>query len=153
MMDKDISDKTEIFPADLSYASAIAEIDRECFSEPDSESTVKNLLSNENIIMLVCSCGGKAVSYCSAMLVLDEVQIINVATLPEYINKGLAYTTLRRLLESAKKRGAVLASLEVRVSNAPAIHIYEKLGFKTCGERKNFYKKPVEDALVMVAKL
>lgn len=152
-MSKAISDKIEFFPAELSCADAIAEIDRECFSDPDSQSTVRNLISNENIIMLVCSCGGKAVSYCSAMVVLDEVQIINVATLPEYNGRGLAYMTLCRLLEIAKKRGAVLASLEVRVSNAPAIHIYEKTGFKNCGRRKNFYKKPVEDALVMVAKL
>lgn len=152
-MSKAVSDKIEIFPAELSYAGAIAGIDRECFSEPDSEITVRDLISNENIIMLVCSYGGKVVSYCSAMVVLDEAQIINVATLPEYKGRGFAYMTLCRLLESAKERGAVSASLEVRVSNAPAIHIYEKTGFKACGVRKNFYKKPAEDAIVMVAKL
>jgi ribosomal-protein-alanine N-acetyltransferase len=52
-------------------------------------------------------------------------------------------------MEMAGERGASSFTLEVRVSNASAIHLYEKLGFQSVGIRKNFYEKPTEDAMIM----
>lgn len=56
---------------------------------------------------------------------------------------------LTELLKEGKNRGVAHFTLEVRVSNAPAIHLYEKLGFTSAGIRKNFYDCPKEDAMIM----
>lgn len=132
-------------------AEAIQRIDCACFSEAGSVETLKAQLSDGAMKVKLCEVDGAAVSYCSALSVLDEIQIINVATLPEYTSKGYACGVLLEVLKDAYAHGAVSASLEVRVSNAAAIHIYEKVGFKACGIRRGFYRKPSEDALVMVA--
>lgn len=139
--------------ASLDDAEAIWRIDCACFSEPDSLEAVKAQLSDGSVNVKLCELNGNVVSYCSALAVLDEIQIINVATLPEYASRGYAYGVLCSVLSRARAHGAASASLEVRVSNVAAIHIYEKVGFKTCGVRRKFYKKPSEDALVMVANL
>ena len=53
------------------------------------------------------------------------------------------------LLEEGRKRGMTTFTLEVRVSNLTAVHVYEKLGFRSVGIRKGFYDAPKEDAMVM----
>lgn len=152
MSDDAASEKLVIRDASAADAEALWEIDRACFSEADSLEIIKAQLSDRMVTVKLCEIGGKVVSYCSALLVFDEVQIINVATLPQHTSNGYAYKVLCSVLEGAKARGAISASLEVRVSNAAAIHVYEKAGFHTCGVRRRFYKKPTEDALVMVAR-
>ena len=57
---------------------------------------------------------------------------------------------MTRVLEECEKRGITLISLEVRESNASAISLYEKLGFLTAGKRRDFYRDPRENALVMI---
>ena len=56
---------------------------------------------------------------------------------------------MKELLTVGRKNGVPEFTLEVRASNAPAIKLYESLGFKSEGRRKNFYERPVEDAEVM----
>lgn len=153
MSDDSFLSKPVIRDACAEDAEAILAIDRACFAEPDSLETVKAQLSDSSVAVKLCELDGTIVSYCSALSVLDEVQIINVATLPKYTSNGYAYKVLCSLLDDAKARGAISASLEVRVSNAAAIHVYEKAGFVNCGIRRGFYKKPAEDALVMVARI
>ena len=63
--------------------------------------------------------------------------------------RGVARTMLTELLKEGKSRGIAHFTLEVRVSNAPAIHLYEKLSFASAGIRKNFYDCPREDAMIM----
>ena len=136
-------------PADMHDASAIAEIDALCFSEPATVLAVEKMLSDPNMEIWVLDEDGETVSYCSLIKVLDEVQIVNVATRPQCGSRGCAAELLSYVLISAKEKGFVLVSLEVRISNYKAIGLYEKLGFVRCGVRRNFYRKPTEDAFVM----
>jgi len=85
--------------------------------------------------------------------VLDEGQITNVATFPKYRRQGYGRTVMEALERYARERGIVLMSLEVRESNSGAIALYESLGWRSVGRRKNFYRHPVEDALVMIKEL
>ena len=62
---------------------------------------------------------------------------------------GIGRRLLEELMRIGKERGAFAYTLEVRVSNQAAIHLYEKLGFTSFGIRKNFYEKPKEDAMIM----
>lgn len=134
-------------------ALRIAEIDSRCFSEPDSLSVTEKLLDDPAVKFLVLEVDGEVVSYCSALFVLDEVQIINVATLPGNTSKGYGSEVLGGMLSYAADVGAVSASLEVRCSNTTAIKLYKGHGFEAVGVRRGFYRIPSEDAIVMTAQI
>lgn len=134
------------------HLSAIAELEKATFFEPWSENALQFFLSKENFCVALFVDSNLA-SYCTLTTVLDEAQIVNVATDGSYKRMGCAKETLERVFEECKKRSIVLISLEVRESNVPAIALYNSLGFSVAGKRKNFYTNPRENALVMIKNL
>jgi ribosomal-protein-alanine N-acetyltransferase len=100
--------------------------------------------------MVLCLEDGEIASYCSVLTVLDEGQIINVATADGFRRRGCARAVIERVIEESIRRGLVTLSLEVRESNAAAQALYEGAGFFSAGKRKDFYKNPRENALVMI---
>lgn len=128
--------------------AAIAALEQECFSHPWSEQAL-SLLCSDTAFGFVCMEGKVAAAYAGILTVLDEGQITNVATAPAYRQRGLAAKALGAVLQHARERALVSVTLEVRVSNAPAIALYEKYGFTVLGRRKGFYTLPTEDALIM----
>ena len=84
------------------------------------------------------------------MVAVDEGQITNIATHPDYRRRGYGRAVVEALIKYAKNNGLDSISLEVRESNKPAIELYSQLGFKIEGKRKDFYVKPTEAALVMI---
>ncbi len=135
--------------------SAIAHMEALCFSEPWSEAALLETLRGENVYLFCAECMGAVVSYAGLYVAppmdgfAGEGSITNIATLPEFRGRGYAGAVLSALLDAAASVGAEDIFLEVRVSNTPAIRLYEKYGFETVGTRKNFYRQPREDALVM----
>ena len=81
--------------------------------------------------------------------VMEEGDITNVAVHPKYRKQGIGNALVNALLREALLLGISEITLEVRVSNLTAIHLYEKNGFVSEGTRKNYYEKPREDALIM----
>ena len=92
---------------------------------------------------------GRAVGFCSFWRVLDELHINNIAVLPEFRRAGVATALLTYVLEQGAILGARRATLEVRRSNEAARLLYEHFGFTVAGVRRDYYTKPVEDALVL----
>ncbi|MBQ9978538.1 MAG: ribosomal protein S18-alanine N-acetyltransferase [Clostridia bacterium] len=135
---------------DKSHASFIASIEACTFTHPQSEGSLAEFFASERNFSVLCFEGDELVSYCTVTTVLDEAQIINVATSEHYKRRGCAHMVMTRVLEECEKRGITLISLEVRESNASAISLYEKLGFLTAGKRRDFYRDPRENALVMI---
>jgi ribosomal-protein-alanine N-acetyltransferase len=88
-------------------------------------------------------------AFCAFWLVADQAHINNLAVRPELRGRGLGTQLLEAVIAEAAHLGAAVLTLEVRASNAPAIRLYQHAGFKKVGERKNYYTKPVEDALVL----
>jgi [ribosomal protein S18]-alanine N-acetyltransferase len=86
-------------------------------------------------------------------VVLDEFQIDNLAVLPALRRQGIGARLLRAALETARKKGAIRALLEVRANNAIAQNLYRKFRFEAVGTRRDYYQQPAEDALVMVCDL
>ena len=138
-----------VVPIVREHLSDAAEIERLCFSEPWSEASLGLLLTDAALGLVVLQ-GDRAVAYVGAMLALDEGQITNVAVHPDFRRRGLGAKLLEELDEVARARGLVQISLEVRVSNEAAIALYERSGYAVAGTRRGFYKKPQEDALVMI---
>lgn len=81
--------------------------------------------------------------------ILEEAHITLLAIHPDYRQQGLGQIVLLGLLSTARRRGLERATLEVRVSNAAAIALYEKFGFQTAGRRQRYYTQPEEDALML----
>lgn len=130
-------------------AAEVAAIERMIFSQPWSEKGFLDSLESPDTLYLVVKVQGVIVGYCGLLQSFEEADITNVAVHPEWRGRGIAYQMLQTMMEQGKTRGIERYTLEVRVSNASAIHVYEKLGFTSVGIRKNFYDMPREDAVIM----
>ena len=126
----------------------IAELEKECFSEPWSEESLKDELTNDTARFYVLRDNEKLLGYIGSNNICGEVYITNVAVSSDYRGKGYGKRLVNHLLKQSELEKALFVTLEVRESNKNAISLYEKCGFKKIGERKNFYSKPNEDAFI-----
>ena len=128
----------------------VAELEKMIFSQPWSEQGFRDALNMEQNIFLVAEEEETICGYIGMYQSLDEGEITNVAVSPEKRNAGVGRMLMQAAMEQAKRQGITRIVLEVRVSNASAIHLYEKCGFVNCGIRKGFYDFPKEDAYIMI---
>lgn len=128
---------------------ALAEIEAQIFSMPWSAKAFKELLNNPCCVYLVALADGEVVGGAGYTSLCGEANIDNVAVAERHRNQGVGGLLLGRLMQRAQEDQIGAFTLEVRVSNAPAIHLYEKFGFHSEGIRPGFYEKPREDAMIM----
>ena len=146
------NERKRIYPEKLTEKTldGVAELEKLCFSQPWSKSSLE-LLTREGIgVGMVCSSDGKICAYGGMIVAVDEGQITNIATHPDYRRRGYGRAIVESLIKYAKMYGRDSISREVRESNRAAIELYTKLGFKVEGKRKDFYTKPTENALIMI---
>ena len=128
---------------------AIAELEKVCFSDPWSENSIASELDNRLSYWLVAEEQGRVVGYVGSQSVLDGADMMNLAVAPEFRRRGIGEKLVNALVSYLQQRGILVLLLEVRVSNAPAIALYERLGFEQVGRRPRYYHNPREDALIM----
>ena len=131
------------------HVPEVAAIERMCFSEPWSEDSLAAPATGEYGCGMVCLEGGAVVAYACMVSVLDEGEIVNVATHPDHRRHGYARAVLEALLSLAREQGIVTLTLEVRASNDAAIALYTKYGFEKVGLRPGYYHNPTENAILM----
>ena len=151
MSENNQNKRKRIYPEKMTkdHLSGVAEIEKVCFDSPWSANSLE-LLCRDGIGMgMVCHSDGKVCAYGGMLCVIDEGQITNIATLPEYRRMGYGAAVLDSLIKYAKYNGLHSITLEVRESNKAAIGLYQSRGFKVTGKRKDFYTKPTENALIM----
>lgn len=128
----------------------IVKIENESFTTPWSRESFENeLKKNQFALYTVLEDEDEVFGYCGVWIIVDEAHITNIALLPKYRGKKLGEALLRKVMESAREKGAKTMTLEVRVTNDIAQSLYRKLGFQNGGIRKNYYTDNQEDALVM----
>lgn len=127
---------------------AVALIEKDCFSEPWSEQGFLDGMDN-SAVFLVAEDEDKIVGYIGMYVMVPEGEITNVAVAKEARGSGTGAALVEVMQQWAAEHGVERIVLEVRMSNDPAIHVYEKRGFTTIGVRKNFYRFPTEDAGIM----
>ena len=132
-----------------SHVAQIAELERICFSDPWSENSIASELDNKLAFWLVAMDGETVAGYIGSQTVMDETDMMNVAVHPDFRRKGIAEALINALIDNLKQMESRCLTLEVRASNAPAIALYEKLGFSEIGRRRNYYRNPREDALIL----
>lgn len=129
---------------------ALAQIEKVCFGAPWSEDGLREELENPNAFFFVAEdTDGTVCGYIGCQIVIDEGYITNVAVAPAYRRKGVAKQLVQALLQCGIDKKLAFITLEARVSNAPAIALYEQSGFVSVGIRKIYYAAPREDALLM----
>jgi ribosomal-protein-alanine N-acetyltransferase len=87
--------------------------------------------------------------YGGVSILVDEAHILALAVLPSCRRQGIGEQILRRLIDTARRGGATLLTLEVRASNNAAQHLYRKYGFLPVGHRPGYYADTGEDAIIM----
>lgn len=128
---------------------AIAELETICFSDPWSENSIASELENRLSCWLVAEEQGRVVGYVGSQSVLDGADMMNLAVAPEFRRQGIGEALVNTLVSHLQQKGIIALLLEVRASNAPAIALYQGLGFTQVGRRPRYYRNPREDALIM----
>lgn len=139
----------EIRELESKDVAGIAELEKICFSDPWSESSIASELHNPLSCWLVAVEENRVVGYVGSQTVLDGSDMMNIAVAPDFRRMGIAQALVSKLISLLKKRNSRCLILEVRVSNLPAITLYEKNGFTQIGRRRNYYHNPKEDALIL----
>lgn len=136
--------------ADLPIVSAM---EKEIFTMPWSEQGFRDALAMPTTLFVVAEQGERIVGYCVAYFAADEAEIMNVAVSPDVRRQGIAHGMLEYVLSAARDAKTRHVVLEARVSNEPAIRLYERFGFRFLGVRKDYYEAPHEDGYVMGLRL
>ena len=127
----------------------LSRIESESFSMPWSPQDFRDLLTRDYCTYLVALVDGTVAGCCGMTSICQEGNIDNVVVAERFRNQGIACSMLSKLIRLGEEAGITAFTLEVRVSNGAAIHLYEKLGFVSEGIRPRFYEKPTEDANIM----
>ena len=140
----------EIRPLAAEDLSDIEVIEQRAYRTPWSRSMFTSELAKGTSICLGAFEGGQLVGYIVNSRYVDAWHVMNVAVDPDFQRRGIATRLLERLFElTAGDEYGRGYTLEVRVSNDEAIHLYEKLGFEKRGIRRGYYTDNREDALIM----
>lgn len=131
------------------HVSQVAQLEKLCFSDPWSENSIALELKNQLAHWLVAEHNGDVVGYIGSQIVFPEVDMMNVAVHPDHRRAGVGQILVESLIRDLINMDCESLSLEVRASNAPAIALYEKLGFCQVGRRPNYYRNPKEDAWIL----
>ncbi len=127
----------------------VYEIENQCFSMPWSKHEIMESFSREDSIYCVIEKDDVVIGYAALFFVLDEANIINIGINNEYRGIGAGEELLKYLINNVKGKNVSKIFLEVREGNHIAVKLYEKIGFKEIGIRKNFYQNPLENGIVM----
>lgn len=139
----------EILQMDISHTEQVAQLEQVCFADPWSLQAVTGEITNPLALWLVAVQDGRVVGYIGSQSVLGEADMMNLAVDESCRGNGVGMKLVEALMDHLRKNGVYRLTLEVRVSNVPAIALYEKLGFRQLGRRPNYYYHPREDALIL----
>ena len=132
------------------HVAQVAELEKICFgSAAWSEKSIASELNNALSLWIVAVEDEKILGYVGSQTVMGETDMMNVAVYPDYRKQGIASGLITELIGALKKRESHCLTLEVRASNEPAKNLYKMLDFEEIGIRKNYYRNPREDALIL----
>lgn len=108
---------------------------------------------NKYSIILSAVSAGRVIGFLNGTAVLDEAELLNIAVMEEYRGMGAGGALIGEFLHILSDKNVGTVYLEVRESNAEAISLYKKYGFEQNGMRRNYYRHPVENAVLMMKKI
>lgn len=130
-------------------AAGVARVERESFPTPWSREDFWREASNDFACYIVAVEDNEIIGFAGCWISFEEAQVTNIALLPAYRGRGIGRRLMEKMMRAAAARGAERMTLEVRPSNAAALHLYERLEFFAVGVRKKYYQDNGEDAILM----
>jgi ribosomal-protein-alanine N-acetyltransferase len=125
-------------------------LEKQIFPDPWPRESFDETFNNPDWRTLIVEIDGQIVGYACILVSAGEMHLANIAVVEAWRRKSVATRLLDRILHLAIAERCAMILLEVRVSNSGARAFYERHGFKDLYARKHYYRKPVEDAQVMV---
>jgi ribosomal-protein-alanine N-acetyltransferase len=141
----------KIIPMTRNDIDAVLDIEQSAYGDHHwSHESFSGELSNE-LASYFCAFdeSGNLAAYSGCWQILNEAHITTIAVAPLYRRRHIGEALLVNLINTCRENGVNFITLEVRVSNAAAIKLYEKYSFKSLGTRKGYYQNNNEDALIM----
>lgn len=135
----------------ISHVDKIIELEAEAYGEHHwSRESFINEISND-LAHYWCAFddNNNLLGYAGCWQIFEEAHITTIAVNPEYRRQKIGEALLKTIIDDCHKNMVKYITLEVRVSNTPAIRLYEKYGLKSLGTRKGYYQDNNEDALIM----
>ena len=136
-------------PMNETHIPQIAQLETICFSEPWSENALRETLDDPKAVFFAAVEEDTVLGYAGMHDIIGEGYVDNIAVFPEHRGKGIGEALTTALIDYSRDAKLAFLTLEVRAGNVPAVSLYQKLGMKEEGRRKNFYRHPTEDALIM----
>jgi ribosomal-protein-alanine N-acetyltransferase len=138
-------------PAAAADVDAVVALESESFTNPWSRDTLVWELTNSDVtrVYLLRDAEDRAIAFCIAWVIFDELHINTLAVTVARRRQGLATFLLEAVMAEAAREGARRATLEVRESNTAALQLYARLGFRVSARRPGYYTNPAEDALIL----
>ena len=149
-----MADPFRIRAARRADAKALGALEPRCFSDPWTADAFREVLASPAVRALVAEDpeGGIA-GYLIGWVAADESEVLNLGISPDWRRHGLGRTLVREAVRLFREQGARQVYLDVRESNEAALQLYQGEGFTRIGRRRRYYRRPVEDALVLRASL
>ena len=145
--------RCQIRPARRDDLAMMAAIEHAVFTDPWSLAALEGTLDGTATRGLVAEVDGEVAGYVVIQLVLDEAEIQNLAVAPGRRRQGIAKALVRRAIAESAARGAARLLLDVRESNEAARRLYAGLGFTPVARRPDYYRRPREDAIVLLREI
>jgi ribosomal-protein-alanine N-acetyltransferase len=148
-------ENVDIVPLNLELCEPVYNLAKKNLPEYWSLQSIQDVLKYESNLFFVAKLKstGQVVGFAGIMIIIDEAELLNIAVEKEYRNLGIGQQLLDCVLKTALRKGAGRMLLEVRQSNSAAIRLYEKNGFVTISQRKDYYSNPKENADIMEKRL
>jgi len=145
----------DVEPMKLGDLDAVMEIEGASFRSPMPARMALEEMGREwaHIDIVRDRAGRNVAAFSNYWVVADEVHLLNLATHPEARRAGHASRLLAHIIEVGRERKCRFVTLEVRRSNAAAVRLYRRFGFRAVGVRPNYYAEDQEDAIVMLLDL
>lgn len=128
----------------------LAETEAAVFADAWGADALKGHLSSAYTVALVAREGNTPLGYLLGSVLAPESELYRIAVRPSCRRCGVGKRLLTEFFSRAREGGAECVYLEVRESNLAALALYRALGFETVGLRKNYYRRPDENAAVLV---
>lgn len=135
--------------ATVADIAAVLRIERDAFADPWHRDAFLAALQTPHVHFLVAERAGEVAGYVIGLTAADEGEIQNVAVASVFRRTGVGRVLVDAVLDLIAQAGARSVYLEVRASNVAACALYESIGFRPIGRRRQYYRKPTEDAIVL----
>ena len=145
-----MNESITVRPMVMTDVDGVMAVEQDSFLTPWSRSAFEEELAQNRLARYIVAVeNDEIVGYAGTWLVINEAHVTNVAVSGQRRREGIGRLLMQKLMDLARENDMESMTLEVRVSNAAARHLYQQLGFVEAGIRKNYYSETKEDALIL----